>query len=76
MRAQSLKAVRARRASRGLRLGALALGAVVLVGAPRGDSVWLFGLEGTLPPAAERDPEIRTTAAPAPPRNSSSNGTS
>jgi quinohemoprotein ethanol dehydrogenase len=38
----------------------------VLVGAPRGDSVWLFGLDGTLPPAAERDAEIRTTAAPAP----------
>ena len=27
----------------------------VLVGAPRGDSVWLFGLDGTLPPAAARD---------------------
>jgi alcohol dehydrogenase (cytochrome c) len=35
-----------------------------LVGAPRGDSVWLFGLDGTLPPAAERDTEVRTTAAP------------
>jgi quinohemoprotein ethanol dehydrogenase len=38
----------------------------VLVGAPRGDSVWLFGLDGTLPPAPARDTEIRTTAAPAP----------
>jgi alcohol dehydrogenase (cytochrome c) len=38
----------------------------VLVGAPRGDSVWLFGLDGTLPPAAARDAEIRTTAVPAP----------
>ena len=36
----------------------------VLVGAPRGDSVWLFGLDGTLPPAAARDTELRTTAAP------------
>ena len=34
----------------------------VLVGAPRGDSVWLFGLDGTLPPAAERDTESRITA--------------
>jgi alcohol dehydrogenase (cytochrome c) len=34
-----------------------------LVGAARGDSVWLFGLDGTLPPAAPRDSEIRTTAA-------------
>jgi alcohol dehydrogenase (cytochrome c) len=38
----------------------------VLVGAPRGDSVWLFGLDGTLPPAEARDTEARTTAAPAP----------
>ena len=35
-------------------------------GGPRGDSVWLFGLDGTLPPAAARDAEIRTTAVPAP----------
>jgi alcohol dehydrogenase (cytochrome c) len=34
----------------------------VLVGAARGDSVWLFGLDGTLPPAAARDTEARTTA--------------
>jgi alcohol dehydrogenase (cytochrome c) len=39
----------------------------LLIGSARGDSVWLFGLEGTLPPAAERDTESRTTAlAPAP----------
>ena len=38
----------------------------VLVGAPRGDSVWLFGLDGTLPPAAARDTESRITAAPPP----------
>jgi quinohemoprotein ethanol dehydrogenase len=38
----------------------------VLVGSPHGDSVWLFGLDGTLPPAAERDSEAETTAvAPA-----------
>ncbi len=36
----------------------------MLIGAPRGDSVWLFGLDGTLPPAAERDTESRTTAVP------------
>jgi quinohemoprotein ethanol dehydrogenase len=34
-----------------------------LVGAARGDSVWLWGLDGTLPPAAPRDAEIRTTRA-------------
>ena len=38
----------------------------MLVGAPRGDSVWLFGLDGTLPPAAARDTEVRTTAVTAP----------
>jgi alcohol dehydrogenase (cytochrome c) len=38
----------------------------VLIGSAKGDSVWLFGLDGTLPPAAERDTEIRTTAAPSP----------
>jgi alcohol dehydrogenase (cytochrome c) len=36
----------------------------VLIGSAKGDSVWLFGLDGTLPPAAERDTEIRTTAVP------------
>jgi alcohol dehydrogenase (cytochrome c) len=34
----------------------------LLIGSARGDSVWLFGLDGTLPPAAERDTESRTTA--------------
>ena len=34
--------------------------------AAKGDSVWLFGLDGTLPPAAERDTESRTTAVPPP----------
>jgi len=38
----------------------------VLVGAPRGDSVWLLGLDGTLPPAAARDTESRITTAPPP----------
>ena len=38
----------------------------VLIGSAKGDSVWLFGLDGTLPPAAERDTELRTTAVPAP----------
>jgi len=43
----------------------------LLIGSAKGDSVWLFGLDGTLPPAAERDTEMRTTAvapssAPAP----------
>jgi alcohol dehydrogenase (cytochrome c) len=37
----------------------------VLIGSAKGDSVWLFGLDGTLPPAAERDTELRTTAVPA-----------
>jgi quinohemoprotein ethanol dehydrogenase len=38
----------------------------LLIGSARGDSVWLFGLDGTLPPAAERDTENRTTAEPPP----------
>jgi alcohol dehydrogenase (cytochrome c) len=33
-----------------------------LVGATRGDSVWLLSLDGTMPPAAPRDSETRTTA--------------
>ena len=37
-----------------------------LVGTAKGDSVWLFGLDGTLPPAAERDSERLTTAVPPP----------
>ena len=35
-----------------------------LIGSARGDSVWLFGLDGTLPPAAPGTPVSRT-AAPA-----------
>jgi alcohol dehydrogenase (cytochrome c) len=39
----------------------------VLVGTARGDSVWLLGIDGTLPAAAPRDSEIpATTAVPAP----------
>jgi quinohemoprotein ethanol dehydrogenase len=41
----------------------------VLAGTAKGDSVWLFGLDGTLPPAKERDTEARpaptVAAAPA-----------
>jgi alcohol dehydrogenase (cytochrome c) len=37
----------------------------VLIGSAKGDSVWLFGLDGTLPPTSERDTESRTTAVPA-----------
>jgi quinohemoprotein ethanol dehydrogenase len=40
----------------------------VLIGSAHGDSVWLFGLDGTLPPAQPRDSESATTAVqPAPP---------
>ena len=38
-----------------------------LIGSARGDSVWLFGLDGTLPPVQPGAPVSRTTAAPAPP---------
>jgi len=38
-----------------------------LLGSARGDSVWLFGLDGTLPPAEPGRPVSRQTAAPAPP---------
>jgi alcohol dehydrogenase (cytochrome c) len=38
----------------------------VLAGSAKGDSVWLFGLDGTLPPAKERDTEPRPAAAAAP----------
>ena len=38
----------------------------LLIGSAKGDSVWLFGLDGTLPPASERDTENRTTAVPPP----------
>jgi quinohemoprotein ethanol dehydrogenase len=37
----------------------------VLAGTAKGDSVWLFALDGTLPPAKERDTEARQPAAPA-----------
>ena len=39
-----------------------------LIGSARGDSVWLFGLDGTLPPAAPGTPASRLAAAPTPPR--------
>jgi quinohemoprotein ethanol dehydrogenase len=38
-----------------------------LIGSARGDSVWLFGLEGTLPPVAPSAPMSRLATAPAPP---------
>jgi quinohemoprotein ethanol dehydrogenase len=38
-----------------------------LIGSARGDSVWLFGLEGTLPPVAPGAPMSRLATAPAPP---------
>jgi len=38
-----------------------------LIGSPRGDSLWLFGLEGTLPPAEAGVPINRLAAAPAAP---------
>jgi quinohemoprotein ethanol dehydrogenase len=34
----------------------------VLAGTAKGDSVWLFGLDGKLPPAQERDTEARAVA--------------
>ncbi len=34
----------------------------VLAGTAKGDSVWLFALDGTLPPAKERDTEARPAA--------------
>jgi mono/diheme cytochrome c family protein len=34
-----------------------------LIGSPRGDSVWLFGLDGTLPPADAGVPVNRLAAA-------------
>jgi alcohol dehydrogenase (cytochrome c) len=38
----------------------------VLAGSPKGDSVWLFSLDGTLPPAKERDTQpAPVVAAPA-----------
>ena len=41
-------------------------GGNALLGSPRGDSVWLFALDGALPPAAPGTPVPRTTAIPAP----------
>ena len=38
-----------------------------LLGSARGDSVWLFGLDGTLPPVQPGTAVPRQTAAPAPP---------
>jgi quinohemoprotein ethanol dehydrogenase len=35
----------------------------VLVGTAHGDSVWLFGLDGTLPPAKERDTQPQAVTA-------------
>jgi len=37
-----------------------------LLGSARGDSVWLFGLDGTLPPAPPGTAVPRSTAVPAP----------
>jgi len=37
-----------------------------LIGSARGDSVWLFGLDGTLPPVERGTPQPRTTSAPVP----------
>jgi alcohol dehydrogenase (cytochrome c) len=39
-------------------------GGSALIGSARGDSVWLFGLEGTLPPVQPSPPVSRQTAAP------------
>jgi alcohol dehydrogenase (cytochrome c) len=36
----------------------------VLAGSAKGDSVWLLALDGTLPPAKERDTEARVEASP------------
>jgi quinohemoprotein ethanol dehydrogenase len=36
----------------------------VLAGTAKGDSVWLFALDGTLPPAKERDTEARAATNP------------
>ena len=38
----------------------------VLAGSPKGDSVWLFALDGTLPPAKERDTQPAPAASSAP----------
>jgi mono/diheme cytochrome c family protein len=38
-----------------------------LIGSARGDSVWLFGLDGTVPPVQPGAPVSRQTAVAAPP---------
>ena len=40
-----------------------------LIGSARGDSVWLFGVEGTVPPVEPGAPVSRLTAVPAPGAN-------
>ncbi len=40
-----------------------------LIGSARGDSVWLFGLDGPLPPVAPGTPASRQVAVGAPPAN-------
>jgi alcohol dehydrogenase (cytochrome c) len=47
-----------------------------LIGSARGDSVWLFGLDGTLPPAEAGAPMLRTTAVPTPPADVAGSGSS
>jgi mono/diheme cytochrome c family protein len=37
-----------------------------LIGSARGDSVWLFGLDGTLPPVEPGVPALRNASVPAP----------
>jgi mono/diheme cytochrome c family protein len=44
-----------------------------LIGSARGDSVWLFGLDGTLPPAAAGTPASRLAVAPTPARTTVAN---
>jgi alcohol dehydrogenase (cytochrome c) len=43
-----------------------------LLGSPRGDSVWLLGVDGTLPPATPGTGVPRSTAIPAPPSTNAS----
>jgi quinohemoprotein ethanol dehydrogenase len=42
-------------------------GGSALLGSARGDSVWLFGVDGTLSPATAGTPVPRSTAVPSPP---------
>jgi len=46
----------------------------VLAGTAKGDSVWMFGLDGTLAPAKERDTEVRPAAAAPPPAAAAATG--